>query len=349
MGSVPEAQLFGFSVERWPRLFIMLVGASGIFISFLLDGIAHEHLISQFSFNDTFFLTLIQFIGYSALSFPTLIQIVTGKVRLRAHLGAYLVTSGALAFSMSLTNFAAVRLSYATGILFKSSKLIPVLIGNVIFLKKRPKISEVIAVMLIVLGLIGISLGDVKGKNKFDSFGIVAISVSLICGAIASNMEDKVMSHYEASQDEVISMIYGIGSLIMAVLALVTGDMKSGIQKIVERPDSLIYIGIFSVLGALGIQFVYLVMKVFGSLVTVMITSVRKALTVCLSFVIFKDKVFTLWHAGAMMLIAAGMSINVYDKTAAKKKQALEEQRFLDHVGSTTLAAGDESEADTDA
>jgi adenosine 3'-phospho 5'-phosphosulfate transporter B3 len=346
MGGTPEAQLFGFSVERWPRWLILLTGASGIFICFLLDGIAHEHLIKHFEFHDTFFLTLIQFLGYSALSFPTFIQIVTGKAKLRAHFGAYLLTSGALGFSMSLTNFAAVRLSYATGILFKSSKLIPVLIGNVIFLKKKPKLSEVTSVILIVLGLIGISLGDVKGHNKFDGRGIVAISVSLICGAVASNMEDKVMSHYEASQDEVISMIYSTGAVLMAVLAVATGDMKHGVQKVIDRPDSVLYIAIFSVLGALGIQFVYLVMKVFGSLATVMITSVRKALTVCLSFVIFRDKVFTLWHAIAMISIATGMSINVYDKTATKTKQALEEQRFLDHMEQHSFPAVDESEAD---
>jgi adenosine 3'-phospho 5'-phosphosulfate transporter B3 len=327
----------------------MLVGAGGIFLSFLLDGIAHEHLIKHYQFNDTFFLTLIQFIGYSALSFPTLIQIITGKIRLRAPVTSYLLTSCALAFSMSLTNFSAVRLSYATGILFKSSKLIPVLIGNVIFLKKKPKLTEVTAVLLIVLGLIGISLGDVKGKNKFDGNGIVAISISLICGAVASNMEDRVMSHYDASQDEVISMIYGIGGTIMGLMAIVTGDMKNGIEKVVEHPESILYIVIFSILGALGIQFVYLVMKVFGSLITVMITSVRKALTVCLSFVIFKDKVFTTWHAAAMMSIAVGMSMNVYEQTIAKKKLAQEEQRFLDHAEARNLLPMQEGEADAGA
>jgi adenosine 3'-phospho 5'-phosphosulfate transporter B3 len=140
------------------------------------------------------------------------------------------------------------------------------------------------------------------------------------------------MSHYDASQDEVISMLYSIGSLIMAVLAFSTGEMTAGIQKVWSKPMSIVFIVIFSILGALGIQFVYLIMKVFGSLFTVMVTSVRKALTVCLSFVVFRDKVFTIWHAVAMISIAAGMTINIYDKTAAKKPQPLEEQRLLDHM-----------------
>jgi adenosine 3'-phospho 5'-phosphosulfate transporter B3 len=96
------------------------------------------------------------------------------------------------------------------------------------------------------------------------------------------------------------------------------------------------FIGVFSLVGALGIQFVYLTMKVFGSLVTVMVTSVRKALTVCLSFVVFRDKVFTLWHGVSLIAIAAGMSINVYEKTGKKVAQNEEEVKLLGHCDQTT-------------
>jgi adenosine 3'-phospho 5'-phosphosulfate transporter B3 len=285
-----EAQLFGFPVTHWPKWLVLIVGAGGIFICFLLDGITHEYLIKDYHFHGTFFLTFFQFLGYSALSFRTGIRIATGSLSLRAPLYSYVATSLALAFSMSLTNFASVRLSYATGVLFKSSKLIPVLIGNVIFLKKRPTLREVFSVILIVFGLIGMSLGDFRGQNKFQLSGIFAVSFALVCGAIASNLEDKTMSHYGASQDEVISMIYMIGAIVMATMALLTGEVSEGLETIVSRPSSIFVIFVFSTFGALGIQFVYLTMKVFGSLVTVMVTPARKVLTVYLSFVIFRDK-----------------------------------------------------------
>jgi adenosine 3'-phospho 5'-phosphosulfate transporter B3 len=304
----------------------MVVGAGGVFVSFILDGVAHEHLITHYRFHGTFFLTFIQFLGYSALSLRTAHRVITRQVSLTAPLWAYLATGLCLAFSMSLTNFAAVRLSYATGVLFKSSKLIPVMIGNVIFLQKKPKLSEAFSVLLIVFGLIGISLGDFRGKNKFDVAGIFAISASLVCGATASNMEDKVMRAWNASQDEVISMVYTFGAFLMAVIGIATGEMAAGLARISEEPSSLLYIALFSFLAALGIQFVYLVMKVFGSLVTVMVTSVRKAVTVCLSFIIFRDKVFTLWHGAAMVAIAIGMSMNVYDKTIANKAERREDE-----------------------
>jgi adenosine 3'-phospho 5'-phosphosulfate transporter B3 len=219
--------------------------------------------------------------------------------------------------SMSLTNYAAVKLSYATGVLFKSSKLIPVMIGNIIFLKRKPKLRQALSVLLVVLGLIGITLGDFRGKNRFSVSGVLAVSTALVCGAAASNLEDKVMSHYGASQDELISMVYSLGAIVMMALSLITGQFFTGMHKLIESPTSFFFVFCFSVLGALGIQFVYLTMKVFGSLITVMVTSVRKALTVALSFLIFKA--FTVIHAVSIVAIGVGLVVNVYEKTGRMK------------------------------
>jgi adenosine 3'-phospho 5'-phosphosulfate transporter B3 len=108
------------------------------------------------------------------------------------------------------------------------------------------------------------------------------------------------------------------------------GQMTGGLVRIANNPLSLLYLFLFAVMGALGIQFVYLVMKVFGSLVTVMTTSLRKALTVCLSFLVFKDKKFTSWHAAAIILLATGMGLNIYEKVGSRKKEeVVDEEKML--------------------
>lgn len=283
---------------------------------FLLHGIAHEKLFSKpYFFVETIFLTFTQFFSYSMLSIHALIDLFYGRIELKASLKTYLLTSVTLALSMSLGNFSALRLSYATEVLFKSSKLIPVMIGNIIFLKKKPKLVEAVSICFVVLGLIGVSLGDFRGKNKFDMIGIIAVITSLSFDAIASNMEDKIMSVYGASQDELIAMIYGIGAILVGTVSIFTGEFFTAAVKIYEHPSSLFFIALFSFLGAIGIQFVYLTMKVFGSLLTVMMTSIRKALTVCLSFLIFPDKKFTSWHGFSIFLLSIGISINIYQKT----------------------------------
>lgn len=342
-----EAHLLCVNVSSWPRWLIMLVSASGIFVSFLLNGVAHESLFTNYKINQTLFLTFVQFVGYAALSLPTAFKIITGKIKLQAKFYNYLITSLALTFSMSLTNFAASRVSYATGVLFKSSKLIPVMIGNIIFLKKKPKISEAVSISMIVVGLIGISLGDFKGKNKFDVLGIISIILSLVCGAVASNMEDKLMSIDGASQDEVIAMLYGLGSIIVGVAALVTGDMTNGFINCLQQPSSLMQLMFFGFLGAIGIQFVYLSMKVFGSLITVMLTSIRKAMTVCLSFLLFPNKHFTVYHGLSILLIAFGMAINIMEKTKTKKVSE-DEKMLIDKTDDRPLSSYVSKEQKTD-
>ncbi|KAH0790263.1 Adenosine 3'-phospho 5'-phosphosulfate transporter 2 [Histomonas meleagridis] len=317
-----EVFFFGINISSWPKLFILLFGAVGIFATFLFHGFAHEKLCSPdyYGFSEPLFLTFCQLFGYASLSFPTLFKIIFGKMKLSTSFKHYVFTSLSLIASMLLANVAALRLSYPTEVLFKSSKLIPVMIGNIIFLKKKPKNTEVISVVFIVSGLIGISLADVRGQNRYDNLGIVAVLTSLAFDAIASNLEDKMMSFYNASQSELISIIYSLGALIIGTFAIITGQMFSGIRRCIERPSAILQLLLFSMLGAVGIQFVYLIMKVFGSLTTVMITSLRKALTVCLSFLLFKNKQFTRWHLFSVLLLAAGMQCNIINKVTKGKK-----------------------------
>ena len=314
-----EPHLFSINVSSWPKWCILLICAIGIFSSFLLHGLAHEKLYSTYHFTETIFLTACQFAGYTLLALPTLIKLFSKKAQLHASFGIYFITSTSLQLSMCLANFAALRLSYATEVLFKSAKLIPVLIGNFIFLHKKPKLLEVISVVLLVIGLAGISLGDIHGHNKFDPAGIIAVLSALSLDAISSNMEDKCMHEYNASQSELIAMVYGIGTIMISIVSLFTGQMQTGLKKCSENPISILYIFLFALLGSLGIQFVYLTMNVFGSLITVMLTSLRKAATVCLSFLVFPDKKFTQAHGIAIFILACGMGLNIFGKNRKNK------------------------------
>jgi adenosine 3'-phospho 5'-phosphosulfate transporter B3 len=318
MGTDAETRLFGFSVSSWPKWLILLVGSGGIFVTFLIEGICHEHLIKKYHFQGTFFLPFFQFLGYASLSAKALILILSGRLPLTAPLYWYVIPAISLSLSMSLTQYSTVRLSYATGILFKSSKLIPLMIGNALLLKRKPKPSEVFSAVLIVLGLVCMSLGDVKSHNKIQLSGIVAITASLLAGATASNCQEIVFG-FGASQEEVIALTYSIGGVIVLSGAIATGEMAKGLQIVAEHPESVVHIALFGVLGAIGIQFIYLTMKEFGSFMTTVVTSIRKGLTIAASFLIFRDKVFTVYHAISIAAIVAGTAVSVRQKTKTKE------------------------------
>lgn len=315
-----EASLFGFDLSSLPKWTILMIGVAGVFAFFLLQGTAHEQIFGKYKCRESLFLTFIQFLCYSSLSAKTFIQLITGKTKLHAPFWFYFVTAFALVGSMALSNYSLERISYPTQVLFRSSKLIPVMLGSFFFLKKKYSCLEIFSVFLIVAGLIGISMSDKKVHNKFDTAGLIAVIASLFCDAFASNLEERAFSNYQAPQSEVIAIIYLIGSFFIGALSLPTGQFTKGIKQCKEQPGLVVQIIIFSYLGAVGIQFVYLLIKTFGSVVSVMVTSLRKAFTVCLSFLLFADKKFTGYHFMSIVSILVGISLNSYGKSKSKAK-----------------------------
>ena len=313
--------LFGFDLSGLPKWAIMAIGVVGVFGSFMLQGTAHESIFNKYKLKDSLFLTFVQFLSYASLSFRFFVDLARKKAKLHAPFWFYVATALFLVGSMALSNFSLERISYPTQVLFRSSKLIPVMLGSFFFLKKRYSITEILAVILIVVGLIGISVSDKKFQNKFDTIGLIAVIASLFCDAFASNLEDKAFSTYQAPQSEVIAIIYLIGSLLVGAVSIPTGQFTEGIKICAKEPGLVVQIILFSYLGALGIQFIYLLIKSFGSVATVMITSLRKAFTVCLSFIMFPEKVFTIYHFFSILSIAAGIALNIYGKKHNTKKR----------------------------
>ena len=319
---------FGLQVGSWPKIWLLLFCVSGLFSTLLVKAVIHEYLLKHFHFNEPCFLTLALFIADVVSTFPLPYRILTKKVTLKTPVSAYLGISLILAVAKVLMNYASLRITFTTGVLFKSCNLIPVMIGNVIFLKKKPKLIEIIAVIIYIIGLTIISLGDKKSKNEFNLSGIIAISIALILKAIAANIEELVMSRSGAGQDELIAMLYSFGTFFMFILSIVTGQLTTGINRIANN-TSILYLVLWVVcLGAISVQFIFLTIKNFGSLLADMLLSTRKVLTVCLSFFVFKDKKFTILHAIALCFIAVGMSINIYEKTQSKKNKAKMNEEF---------------------
>ena len=326
--------IFGIDLSSLPKWIVLAISVVGVFGSFLLQGTAHEQIFGKYQVKESLFITFLQFFGYASLSFKFFMDLIRGKTKLHAPFWFYFITAFALVGSMALSNYSLQRISYPTQVLFRSSKLIPVMLGSFFFLKKRYSWLEILSVFLIVAGLIGMSMSDKKVHNKFDTIGLFAVVASLFCDAFASNLEDKAFTAYQAPQSEVIAMVYLIGSLLVGIVSIPTGQFYNGVIRCKEEPGLIVQIIFFTYLGAFGIQFVYLLIKAFGSVVAVMITSLRKAFTVSLSFLLFSNgKKFTSYHLFSILSIASGIGLNIFGKNKAKKNSKPEE-KALDNYSS---------------
>lgn len=320
--NTPPLRIFGINLNSLPRIVILAIGVIGIFVSFLLQGMAQETLFAEFKFKYTIFLTFTQFVAYSLLSVSFFYRVATKEAKFNAPFIIYFILGSSICGSMYFSNTACKHLSYPTQVLFKSSKMIPLIIFGFVFMKKRFPINQVISAVLITFGLIGMFLADIKVKNHYDTFGLISISTSLLLDSVSSNLQDKAFSEYKCEQTELISTIYSIGALILLIVSIVTGQFQLAIEACRDNTVIWRYIIYFSLSGAAGVQFVYLLIKAYGSLITVMVTSLRKAGTVILSFICFKNKTFTLQHGLSITLIFIGIYLNtIKSKTSKSRKK----------------------------
>jgi len=70
---------------------------------------------------------------------------------------------------------------------------------------------------------------------------------------------------------------------------------------------------IFAVLGYLGIDIVLTLIKDYGALICVTVTTCRKAITIILSFILF-SKPFVFDYAWSGLIVVIGIYLNVYSR-----------------------------------
>lgn len=120
------------------------------------------------------------------------------------------------------------ELIYELQVIFKSCKLIPVLIGSIIIQGKKYGILDFISAGLLCIGLVLFTLADSMISPRFNIIGVVMISCALVCDAIIGNLQEKTMKQYKATNTEVVLYSYGIGFVYLLMILLFTGELASG-------------------------------------------------------------------------------------------------------------------------
>ena len=78
-----------------------------------------------------------------------------------------------------------------------------------------------------------------------------------------------------------------------------------------EHPQIYILSFIFSFVGYVGLLFVISMVKSYGALLAVTVTTFRKALSIIMSFFFF-TKPFTIQYVWSGMIVFAGIMLNIY-------------------------------------
>ena len=167
---------------------------------------------------------------------------------------------------------------------------------------------------MMTVGLIFFTLADVSLDPSFDSTGVMLVSLALGADSVIGNVQERTMKAHGSSSAEMVLYSYAVGSVYLFVGLWIRGDLHDAVAFCGDHPTQTYgYALVFSLAGYLGVNFVLALVKNFGALVAVTVTTCRKAVTIVLSFVFFA-KPFTSQYVWSGLLVLVGIYLNVYCK-----------------------------------
>jgi adenosine 3'-phospho 5'-phosphosulfate transporter B3 len=180
------------------RGFLTLTGLTFLIYGFY--GVVQEGIFKTPGFTFGWFLTFVQTFSYMTL---TLLEngigtsgsssgsasLTTLFNKRSTSLSYYLVLACSIVAASGFSNASLSYLNYPTQILFKSSKLIPVMLGSTLVLRKRYHFLEYLAAFFLCIGVAGFTLGDFNVMPSFNPTGLLLISLGLTADAFVGPIQ----------------------------------------------------------------------------------------------------------------------------------------------------------------
>jgi adenosine 3'-phospho 5'-phosphosulfate transporter B3 len=322
--------------------------ASGVLLFHVLNSVLQEAVFHLEGFNHALMLSFMQTLCIA--SFACLEFWRNGEER-KAPITTYVLLSLLSTVSVFLTNEASHLLNYPTQVVFKSSKLLFVMVTRLLLINEaqhkhhhhrrakaaraRHRRNEFLACAMIVVGLVVFTYATSAAKMKGGShgsdaestriaLGVAAIVIALLCDSLLYIGEEKYCfcSGVGASNTEVILFCYMFASVNSAGSLLLSGQLVDSFQYVASHPSFVAYVVAFSLCNFCGTYFLLRVVAEFNSNSAVMVTSVRKVFTVLCSFVVY-PKPFGAYHLLGLSLVSGGIYLQETSRTHTKKEEQI--------------------------
>jgi adenosine 3'-phospho 5'-phosphosulfate transporter B3 len=251
-----------------------------------------------------------------------------------ASLSRHWIVAGAMTISRGLTNVSLLYLNYPTQVVFKSLKLLTVMIGSVVWVGRRYSPPEYAATFLTVCSAALFGLGDVSASPKFEYLGIVIVLLSLVGDSLHSNSQETLLQDHKASIRE--TMVYSnlFSAMCCFIVCLLNGELVAALAFCRANPVVWVLIPAQALLQYLGVLCFVTSIQRFGVVLATTVTTVRKILTVLLSFFIY-PKPFNQKYLFGIVLFFASFAIQY-----AVQSQQLQKGLGIGHRSGASSSGG---------
>jgi len=306
-----------------PAFVKLLIGAGGIYAAFLYYGTLQEDVFHYTAADGTKFKS-----AWFLQTLEALANVLVGGI----GLSVFGATSGlpqntfAMAGAAQVCAKAFTSLALANGVAFpvvtlaKSGKMIPVMMGSLIFGKANYTLRQYLSVLMIIAGTCIVSMGKKKDTSTSSMIGLAFIFSSLTADGVAAGMQEQLKAKTKAAGK--VAKPYDLmfwTNLYMAITAFVLslglGELTSGTKFCLENPKVLTMILKFALCSAFGQSFIFYTIANFNSLVCTTVTTTRKVFSVLLSIFLNGHSMSPVGWAG-LSVASLGILSELQDKSS---------------------------------
>ena len=142
------------------------------------------------------------------------------------------------------------------------------------------------------------------------AIGIILVCISVVADAFLPNFQERVFDQGSSR----IEVTYYTNLLCIAAMTVsfsISGDLQQALAYALANPHALYLMIIYTFLAYIAITFHMALVKEFGGIITVLVGNARKAVTICLSFILFPKPLNELYILGGL-LVFGGLIADAY-------------------------------------
>ncbi|EJK50598.1 hypothetical protein THAOC_30371 [Thalassiosira oceanica] len=193
----------------------------------------------------------------------------------------------------SWSQYASLRyVSFPVQTVFKSSKIIPVMIMGKALKGTSYPISQYAEAFMITVGVAVFSVAS-KSSDKdtaTEVLGLLFMCMYICFDCFTSQWQDKIYVKYGRPNVDPYQMMLGVNSsaIVMTTAGLIlNGDIPKIIEFFKVNPSVLQYNIVTAITSASGQLFIYTTIKEFGPIAFTVIMTTRQMISICISSMIF--------------------------------------------------------------
>ncbi|KAL7549440.1 hypothetical protein ACHAWF_012707 [Thalassiosira exigua] len=239
----------------------------------------------------------------------------------KAPLKSYPLLTACLFASSSLSNLSLGYINFPTKVVFRSCKLVPTMIIATVVNKRAFASYEYLCALSICAGLVLFALADYAlDPLKYSPVGLALVSGSVVADAILPNAQERLFAAGSSRLE--VTVYSNLFSLVgMTVVTLGNGTLFPFVRLIGIDSTLASYFAVYTVLSYVSISCYMTLVKRFGGVAAVVLTTARKGMTLALSFLLFPKGFSWMYVHGSLLVLGAVMVAGICKKMTMRSKE----------------------------